>query len=78
MSRCGSSARSSGFAATENPLSYPDTPVRHIDIRLAVVAFILYARDCVKTMQRHIWKDYGKLADDARYTPYRGLTKVTN
>ena len=26
-------------------------------------------KDCVKTVQRHIWKDYEELADDARYTP---------
>ena len=32
------------------------------------------SRDCVKTVQRHIWKDYEELADDARYTPeYRDL-----
>ena len=32
------------------------------------------AKDCVKTVQRHIWKDYEELADDARYTPeYREL-----
>ena len=32
------------------------------------------SKDCVKTVQRHIWKDYEKLADDARYTPkYRNL-----
>ena len=28
-----------------------------------------HAKDCVKTVQRHIWKDYEELADDARYTP---------
>jgi hypothetical protein len=28
----------------------------------------------VKTVQRHIWKDYEELADDARYTPeYKDL-----
>ncbi|MBE6961634.1 MAG: hypothetical protein E7445_04180 [Ruminococcaceae bacterium] len=33
-------------------------------------------KDCVKTVQRHIWKDYEDLADDARYTPeYRDLYK---
>jgi len=33
-----------------------------------------HAKDCVKTVQRHIWKDYEELADDARYTPeYREL-----
>ena len=31
---------------------------------------------CVKTVQRHIWKDYEELADDAGYTPeYRELYK---
>ena len=34
------------------------------------------SKDCVKTVQRHIWKDYEELADDARYTPeYRDLYK---
>lgn len=28
-----------------------------------------HAKNCVKTVQRHIWKDYEELADDARYTP---------
>ena len=32
------------------------------------------SKDCVKTVQRHIWKDYEELADHARYTPeYREL-----
>ena len=35
-------------------------PTRHLCTR---------AKDCVKTVQRHIWKDYEELADDARYTP---------
>ena len=26
-------------------------------------------KNCIKTVQRHIWKDYEELADDARYTP---------
>ncbi len=35
-----------------------------------------HAKDFVKTVQRHIWKDYEDLADDARYTPkYRELYK---
>jgi len=35
-----------------------------------------HSKDCVKTVQRHIWKDYEELADDARYTPeYRDLYK---
>ena len=28
-----------------------------------------HSKDCVKTVQRHIWKDYEELADDARYMP---------
>ncbi len=33
-----------------------------------------HSKDCVKTVQRHIWKDYEELADDARYTPkYQSL-----
>ncbi len=28
-----------------------------------------HSKDCVKVVQRHIWKDYEELADDARYTP---------
>ena len=28
-----------------------------------------HSKDCVKTVQQHIWKDYEELADDARYTP---------
>ncbi len=34
------------------------------------------SKNCVKTVQRHIWKDYEELADDARYTPeYADLYK---
>ena len=33
-----------------------------------------HSRDCIKTVQRHIWKDYEELAEDARHTPkYREL-----
>ena len=28
-----------------------------------------HSKDCIKTVQRHIWKDYEELAEDARYTP---------
>ena len=36
-----------------------------------------HSKDCVKTVQRHIWKDYEELADDARYTPeYSDLYKL--
>ena len=35
-----------------------------------------HSKDCVKTVQRHIWRDYEDLADDARYTPkYQKLYK---
>ena len=35
-----------------------------------------HSKDCVKTVQRHIWKGYEELADDARYTPkYQKLYK---
>ena len=34
------------------------------------------SKDCVKTVTRHIWKDYEELADDARYTEkYQKLYK---
>ena len=35
-------------------------PTRHLCTR---------SKNCVKTVLRHIWKDYEELADDARYTP---------
>ena len=32
------------------------------------------SKDFLKTVTRHVWKDYEELADDARYTPqYRDL-----
>ena len=35
-----------------------------------------HSKDHVKVVQRHIWKDYEELADDARYTPkYADLYK---
>ena len=35
-----------------------------------------HSKDCVKTVQRHIWKGYEELADDIRYTPkYQELYK---
>jgi hypothetical protein len=35
-----------------------------------------HSKDHVKTVQRHIWKDYEELADDIRYTPkYQELYK---
>lgn len=35
-----------------------------------------HSQNCVKVVQRHIWKDYEELADDARYTPkYADLYK---
>ena len=35
-------------------------PTRHLCTR---------SKNCVKTVLRHVWKDYEELADDARYTP---------
>ena len=35
-----------------------------------------HSKNCVKTVQRHIWKDYEEMADDVRYTPvYQRLYK---
>ena len=36
------------------------SPTRHL---------CTHSKDCVKTVQRHIWKDYEELADHARYMP---------
>ena len=42
-------------------------PTRHLCTR---------SKDCVKAVQRHIWKNCEELADDTRYTPeYRELYK---
>jgi transposase DDE domain len=39
-------------------------------------ALCAHARDCVKTVWRHIWKELEELAEDARHTPkYRNLYK---
>lgn len=35
---------------------------------------VTHLRDCVKSAQRHIWKDYEELAEAVRHTPkYRKL-----
>jgi len=48
-----------------DPRVCANCPTRHL---------CTHARDCVKTVQRHIWKDYEDMADDARYTPeYQAL-----
>lgn len=50
-----------------NPEICKNCPTRH---------FCTHSKDCVKVVQRHIWKDYEELADDARYTPeYADLYK---
>ena len=50
-----------------NPNICLNCPTRHL---------CTHSKDCVKTVHRHIWKDYEELADDARYTPkYRELYK---
>ena len=50
-----------------NPETCKNCPTRHL---------CTHSKDCVKVVQRHIWKDYEELADDARYTPqYADLYK---
>ncbi len=50
-----------------NPEICKNCPTRHL---------CTHSKDCVKTVTRHIWKDYEELADDARYTPqYADLYK---
>ena len=35
------------------------------------------SKDCIKTVTRHIWKEYEEMADDARYTPiYQRMYKA--
>ena len=43
-----------------NPCVCQNCPSRHL---------CTASKDCVKTVQRHIWRDYEDLADDIRYTP---------
>ena len=43
-----------------DPKICANCPTRHL---------CTHSKDCVKTVQRHIWKDYEELADDVRYTP---------
>ncbi len=43
-----------------DPKICTNCPTRHL---------CTHSKDCVKAVQRHIWKDYEELADDARYTP---------
>lgn len=43
-----------------DPKICTNCPTRHL---------CTHSKDCVKTVLRHIWKDYEELADDARYTP---------
>lgn len=43
-----------------DPKICANCPTRHL---------CTHSKDCVKTVQRHIWKDYEDMADDARYTP---------
>jgi len=51
-----------------DPKICANCPTRHLCTR---------SKDCVKTVTRHIWKDYEELADDARYTPiYQRMYKA--
>ena len=43
-----------------NPCVCQNCPSRHL---------CTASKDCVKTVQRHIWRDYEDLADDIRYMP---------
>ena len=50
---------------SSDPKICAQCPTRHLCTR---------AKNCVKTVLRHIWKDFEELADDARYTPeYKDL-----
>ena len=51
-----------------NPQVCANCPTRHLCTK---------SKNCVKTVTRHIWKDYEELADDARYTPiYQRMYKA--
>jgi len=51
-----------------NPQVCANCPTRHLCTK---------NKDCIKTVTRHIWKDYEELADDARYTPiYQRMYKA--
>ena len=51
-----------------DPRICANCPTRHL---------CTHSRDFVKTVTRHIWKDYEELADDVRYTPiYRRMYKA--
>ena len=43
-----------------NPRVCVNCPTRHL---------CTHSKDSVKTVQRHIWKDYEELTDDTRYMP---------
>ena len=52
---------------SSDPRICVNCPTRHL---------CTHSKGCVKTVQRHIWRDYEDLADDARYTPqYQKLYK---
>ena len=48
----------------------------HICVNCPTRHLCTQSKECVKTVQRHIWKGYEELADDVRYTPeYQQLYK---
>ena len=48
----------------------------HICVNCPTRHLCTHSKECVKTVQRHIWKGYEELADDVRYTPeYQQLYK---
>lgn len=58
-------------------LAAPQRPKNLCPISLP--ALCTRSKNCVKTVLRHIWKDYEELADDARYTPeYKDLYAKRN
>ena len=51
-----------------NPQVCSNCPTRHLCTN---------NKDCIKTVTRHIWKEYEEMADDARYTPiYQRMYKA--
>lgn len=51
-----------------NPQVCANCPTRHLCTR---------SKDCVKTVTRHIWKDYEEMAEEIRHTPiYQKMYKM--
>lgn len=51
-----------------NPQACANCPTRHLCTR---------SKDCVKTVTRHIWKDYEEMAEEIQHTPiYQKMYKM--